>query len=281
MSEYSLTWLPDVLRAAGLKVAIAHDAWRTCGLRDVDQTYGVLCHYTATTGGRHLNMPTLRTLIEGRSDLRGPLAHLGLGRDGTYYVVAAGWCNHAGLGNWQGITHGNAHFIGIEAENTGGHDDPWPNVQLTAYYRGVAAILRKIGQNERFCAGHKEYALPKGRKSDPDFDMGAFRAEVARILDGTTPAPVLIPAAEPTAAPGQRFPRPTLYRGQRGTWVKDLQVKLGVAADGIFEVGTEAALRAFQRTHSLVPDGIAGPATWRVLDAATRMPNAAITPGWQ
>jgi len=281
MTEYSLTWLPDVLHAAGLKVALAHENWRTCGRRDVDHTYGVLCHHTATVGGRHLNMPTLRTLIEGRSDLPGPLAHLGLGRDGTYYVVAAGWCNHAGRGNWQGITEGNAHFIGIEAENTGGHDDfPWPPGQLAAYHRGVAAILRYIGQNARYCAGHKEYALPKGRKTDPDFDMGAFRAEVALILDDPAPAPVLVPAAEPTAAPGQRQPRPTLYRGQRGAWVQALQTHLGLAADGVFEARTEAALRVFQRAHGLVADGIAGPTTWRALDAAAQS-SVGTRPGWQ
>src|SRR5580700_4344959 len=49
----------------------------------------------------------------------GPLAQLGLGRDGTFYVVAAGRCNQAGQGSWQGVTTGNSSFIGIEAENTG------------------------------------------------------------------------------------------------------------------------------------------------------------------
>jgi len=34
-----------------------------------------------------------------------------------------------------------------------------------AYQRGVAAILTHIGQGPEFCAGHKEYALPPGRKS--------------------------------------------------------------------------------------------------------------------
>ncbi|MGI4873125.1 MAG: peptidoglycan recognition protein family protein [Janthinobacterium lividum] len=266
-AAYSLAWLPAVLKNAGLKVALA-PGWQTRGLGDVGPTYGVLCHHTATLA-RNQNMPTYGTLLHGRSDLRGPLAQLGLGRDGTYYVIAAGRCNHAGRGYWQGITEGNTHLIGIEAENTGGHNDfPWPAGQLNAYHRGVAAILRHLGRGAEFCAGHKEYALPKGRKTDPDFDMVAFRAAVTRLLDGTAPPPVLIPAEEPTAAPGLSARRPTLRRGASGNWVRQLQAKVGVEADGSFEAGTKAALRAFQRANSLVADDIAGPATWRALDAA-------------
>ena len=45
-------------------------------------------------------------------------------------------------------TSGNSSFIGIEAENTGLANDPWPAVQIHAYRRGVAAILKKIGQRD-------------------------------------------------------------------------------------------------------------------------------------
>src|SRR5262245_36671178 len=88
---FSLTWLPGVLKAAGLKVAVV-DGWESRGRDEMGQVVGVICHHTA--GPRLGNMPSLRTLIEGRPDLPGPLAQLGLGRDGTYYVVAAGRCNH-------------------------------------------------------------------------------------------------------------------------------------------------------------------------------------------
>ena len=30
--------------------------------------------------------------------------------------------------------------------------------------------------------GHKEYALPKGRKDDPNFDMVKFRADIAMLM---------------------------------------------------------------------------------------------------
>ena len=258
---YSLLWLPEVLINAGLKVAET-PGWQERGHGDMGTVLGVLCHHTATPG-KNGNMPTLNTLIKGRSDLAGPLAQLGLGRDGTFYTVAAGKCYHAGAGMWQGIVSGNTHFIGIEAENTGDHDDtPWPAVQVNAYQRGVAAILKYIGKGAEFCAGHKEYALPKGRKPDPDFDMNAFRVSVAGILAGTAPAPILIPAAEPV-----NQGRATLRRGLNNDpeLVKIVQTRLSLTADGIFGPDTEAALRAFQRAHNAVPDGIVGPKTWFLL----------------
>ncbi|MGH9892962.1 MAG: peptidoglycan recognition protein family protein [bacterium] len=263
---HSLTWLPAVLETAGLKVARV-EGWEGRGRGDVGQILGVMCHHTV--GPKNGNMPSLKTLIEGRSDLPGPLSQLGLGRDGTYYVIAAGRCNHAGKGSWKGLTNGNANFIGIEAENTGRPDDfPWPEVQMDAFRRGVAAILKHIGRTGDFCAGHKEYALPAGRKTDPDFNMHAFRLSVAAIMDGTALAPILIPAVEPPAQPGAASPgRPTLRRGATGELVKQVQQKSEVPiVDGIFGVKTEASVRVFQRDHGLVPDGIVGPKTWAGLD---------------
>jgi hypothetical protein len=140
---FSLTWLPKVLQDAGLKVALV-EGWETRGSGDMGEVRGVICHHTAGPAGNG-NMPSLKTIVNGRSDLPGPLAQLGLGRDGTFYVIAAGRCNHAGKGVWNGQTSGNTHFIGIEAENQGTHEDfPWPAIQLDAYQRGVAAIFKHL-----------------------------------------------------------------------------------------------------------------------------------------
>src|SRR5215210_8914862 len=137
---FSLTWLADVLVQAGLNVA-EEPGWKNRGRAEVGPIRGVMCHHTA--GGAQGNMPSLRIIRDGRPDLPGPLSQLGLGRDGTYYVIAAGRCNHAGKGIWKGLVNGNSNFIGIEAENTGSSNDfPWPAVQLDAYHRGVAAILK-------------------------------------------------------------------------------------------------------------------------------------------
>jgi len=270
--NYSLTWLPGVLQDAGLKVAQV-PGWEARGLGDTGQVRGVICH--ATIGAKVGNMPSLRTLIDGRpptshqAGLSGPLSQLGLGRDGTFYVVAAGRCHHAGAGQWQGVRNGNTNFIGIEAENSGA-GDAWPDVQMQAYRYGTAAILSHLGLSALWCAGHKEYALPLGRKSDPGFDMHEFRVAVEKVLAGAAPPLPLIPAIE-TPNGGSAPPRPTLLRGATGDLVKLVQQKLGVTADGDFGPATEAAVRTFQRNAKvlppLVPDGRVGPNTWRALDA--------------
>jgi hypothetical protein len=207
-------------------------------------------------------MPSLSIVTNGRPDLAGPLAQLCLGRDGTFFVVAAGRANHAGEGSWRGITTGNSSFVGIEAENTGAQGDPWPAVQIDAYRRGVAALLKRIDAGAEMCCGHKEFALPAGRKKDPTFDMDDFRKHVAAIIAGSAPPPTLIPAVD---AEG----RPTLRRGARGDLVRQIQKKLNVDVDGVFGSATEAALRQFQRAKGLVPDGIVGPQTWVALGSST------------
>ncbi|MGA9768673.1 MAG: N-acetylmuramoyl-L-alanine amidase [Blastocatellia bacterium] len=257
---FSLLWLPDVLEAAGLKVSTVR-GWETRGRGDVGRIFGVICHHTV--GPKTENMPSLRTLVNGRSDLPGPLAQLGLGRDGTFYVIAAGRCNHAGRGLWQGVATGNTNFIGIEGENPGTSADlPWPDIQMKAYHHGVAAILKHINRGVEFCAGHKEFALPKGRKPDPLFDMNEFRSNVASILSGTAPPLPRIPVVE-----SGNNGRPTLRRGATGDFVKQIQTRVNVTpVNGNFGPVTEAAVRAFQRDHGIVPDGIVGPKTWAVLD---------------
>jgi hypothetical protein len=261
--SFSLVWLYDVLKDAGLRVAPYDEGWKTRGnrSRDVGEIKGVICHHTGTDAPG--NMPTLKTLVHGRNDLSGPLAQLGLGRDGTYYLIAAGRCNHAGEGSWRGITTGNANFIGIEAENRGTEEDHWPEVQMDAYRRGVAAILSYLHLEPIMCCGHKEYA-PK-RKPDPLFDMVAFRKGVEDIMNAVAPKLEPIPAHEPPDAAGKGG-RPTLKRGSAGEWVEKLQEALDMVADGQFGPRTEAKLRDFQRSQGLVPDGIAGPRTWSALD---------------
>ncbi|GAB3924958.1 peptidoglycan recognition protein family protein [Mucilaginibacter myungsuensis] len=247
---YSLTWLADVLKNAGLKVSET-DGWKDRGHGPMGIIKGVLCHHTATPSKKG-NMPALKVLINGHGTLKGPLSQLGLGRDGTYHLIAAGKCYHAGKGAWQGITAGNTHFIGIEAENTGGPDDqPWPEVQLDAYQRGVAAILKHIGKGAECCIGHKEYALPKGRKTDPGFDMDEFRKKVNMIIN-----------------PPKPIPYATLRRGAKNdpALVKILQNKLGLKADADFGPKTETAVRAFQALKGIVADGVVGVQTWEMLE---------------
>lgn len=207
---FSLLWMPKVLTDAGLQVSEV-PGWQNRGHGDEGSVKGIICHHTC--GPLHGEMLDLNVIVDGRPDLGGPLAQLALGRTGIFHTVAAGKCWHAGRGAWQGITDGNSHFIGIEAENTGETKgpkaDPWPDVQMDAYKRGCAAILKHIGAPVTMCIGHKEWALPKGRKDDPSFDMVPFRADVARFMGGTiaakaTPA---VSAAPPATVPVKPAPR--------------------------------------------------------------------------
>ena len=61
----------------------------------------------------------------------------------------------------------------------------------------------------------------------------------------------------------------TIRKGDRGNDVAVLQKKLGVTADGVFGVKTEATLKEYQRTHGLSVDGICGPKTWTKLGYPT------------
>jgi peptidoglycan hydrolase-like protein with peptidoglycan-binding domain len=69
--------------------------------------------------------------------------------------------------------------------------------------------------------------------------------------------------------------QPILRRNARGDSVTNLQRLLADAGynpgplDGAFGGGTEAAVRVFQAAQGLDADGVVGPATWRLLEAAT------------
>lgn len=88
-------------------------------------------------------------------------------------------------------------------------------------------------------------------------------------LDGAKPGEL-----EGLELEGPGIYRPTLRRGASGNAVRELQRKLlavgslSGGVDGQFGSGTEAAVRAFQRSRGLSADGIVGPATWAALDAA-------------
>lgn len=61
----------------------------------------------------------------------------------------------------------------------------------------------------------------------------------------------------------------TLRIGNKGADVVLLQQKLGIKADGIFGVQTEAAVKKYQSEHGCTPDGIVGPHTWDALGVHT------------
>lgn len=177
-----LTQLADVARSAGLTV-VEVAGWKTrtsLAGEGMSSVQTITCHHTAN-GGASGNAPSLDVVKNGRPGLNGPLAHFLLAKDGTVYVVAAGHCNHAGVSLKTAYT--NSHAVGIEAEAKGvpGTDSDWPEVQMVAYYRLCAALRAEFGLAVADVRGHKETCSPVGRKSDPDFDMAAFRSQVGAV----------------------------------------------------------------------------------------------------
>jgi hypothetical protein len=173
-----LVQLAAVARRTGYPV-VEVEGWKTRGRPgDMGRIETVTCHHTGN-GNAPGNYPSLRVVRDGRPGLAGPLAHLGIGLDGTIYVIAAGKCNHAGRSKEDEYT--NPHAIGIEAEAVGtpGADGDWPPKQVEAYVRLCRALIEEFRLNVHDVLGHKETAAPAGRKSDPSFAMGAFRNKVA------------------------------------------------------------------------------------------------------
>lgn len=176
-----LTNLATVVRRSGLKV-VEVAGWKSRGHGPMGTVQTITCHHTATPRSfkRSQSYPTMGVVRDGRPGLPGPLAQLGLGRDGTVYVIAAGLSYHAGRSHKSSQT--NSHAIGIEAE---GAMEAWPSVQYQAYLRLVKALL--TAWPKAAVVGHKESAAPSGRKNDPSFSMSKFRSDLKKTSTGGKP----------------------------------------------------------------------------------------------
>lgn len=79
--------------------------------------------------------------------------------------------------------------------------------------------------------------------------------------------------ATPAAPAGSGNTYPTVRKGSKGEYVRELQTLLAAKGydlgkygiDGDFGSATLAAVKAFQADHGLTADGIAGPLTWAAL----------------
>lgn len=211
--------LANELRAHGLKV-VEVAGWQNRGYlgRDLIEMRGVVWHHTATNRNAFNgnNMPTLNMLTHGRSDVAGPLSQLGLGRDGTVYVCAAGLSNHAGAGFAFGIPRdmGNYYLLGVEMESSGIAPWDWTSEQLYWAPRLGAALeriyLQRLPEEQRLQIAHYEYSSQG--KIDPagwPGGMDGLRNSINSILAGSSaPAPKPQPAPTPAPTPAPA-PQPT------------------------------------------------------------------------
>lgn len=257
-----LTWLADAARRTGYPVTEV-GGWQTRGHGQMTTCAGVVGH--DTVGAPLGDMPSLNVLINGRSDLAGPLSHYGLGRTGRIWVIAAGCCYHAGVASWAGYHSLNDQFVGIEAESDGKGTD-WSAAQLDCYPKLVGSVLDWIQQPvDRYCS-HRSCALPAGRKIDPtgidDVWMRQHAASfMASLHHGPPPPPP--PPPGPTTLPALAY-------GQTSIAVSHLQRFMNhtfpsynsYQPTGYYGPATAAGILEFQRRVGIQGDGrTVGPQT--------------------
>lgn len=211
-----LTGLARVARLTGYPV-MEVPGWETRGHGPMGEVKTIVAHHTA--GPKTGNYPSIGTVRSGRPGLEGPLSQLGIGRDGTIYVIAAGLCYHAGPVLDPDFSNDNA--LGIEAENTGLGEE-WSRAQLDAYVKLCAALVREFGLEVTDVRGHKEICYPKGRKTDPYFaapslSMVQFRAHVKSGRYITPPKADPAPDVKPAGTVAKSYPAVALKPGPKAT----------------------------------------------------------------
>ena len=252
--------LERAVKNAGVKYKKV-SGWASRGHGTMGSIQSIIAHHTA--GPKRGNSPSLNVVAYGRPGLSGPLAQLFLARDGTVYLVAAGISYHAG--RVSSNRYANSHAIGIEAENTGlSNDSPWPSGQIDAYAKLCKALCKEFGLSTSRVRGHKEVAVPKGRKPDPSFNMTSFRKKVGGAKGGVSSGGGTSGGSSrtyKTVAYGK-----TLGKYDKGDPVKDWQdflVSQGhkLKVDGYFGNDTVKATKSYQKKAGVDADGMAGPDT--------------------
>lgn len=178
-----LTWLPDLLRDAGVRIHVLPGAsTRSTTRTGLARINGIVWHDTVTPPSWS-NQAVQRLLRDGHSGLRGPLSQVGLERDGLWVIVALGKCNHNGYGDW-----GN-DSIGVEMYNAGADvGERNPPDQVESGLVGTTAILRHLGYGPERVRGHKE--TDPRRKVDPHaLDMHGIRRQLHQRLAAPDPDP--------------------------------------------------------------------------------------------
>lgn len=156
----AITWLANRLRADGGLKVVEHSGWRTRARPGSFNPGGVLLHHTGATASNANPAPSLRTVINGRSDLPGPLCHVLVDYKGVCHVIAAGRANHAGQAKASGPVpggDGNALYVGIEIDYSG-YQNP-SNVQYANVVNVAAAVLSKFGKSARWSRCHLETSV--------------------------------------------------------------------------------------------------------------------------
>jgi hypothetical protein len=168
------TWLPGVLRAAGV-VVDETPGWTSRSHGSLPAQVKVVWHHDASPEGD--SPGTLNWMIDNWDNSS---ANIWVDRDGVWHLVGTGVSWHAG-DVLPGMP-GNFDSIGIETDHTVNED--WP-VEMASVRVGTAAIFEYQNVPAAWLHFHKTICDPPGRKVDPDgLDLGTERNNVAAIMSG-------------------------------------------------------------------------------------------------
>lgn len=147
----------------------------------------IVIHHTAGRGSaravaRYFQKPSSKTS-----------AHYIVGKDGTIVqsVKDADRAWHAGRPEFMGKKDVNSFSVGIELVNRGDGKDPYTDKQYRALGRLLAYLLDEYGVSRDRVVGHRDVALPKGRKVDPsdNFNYARMFQEAERARRDAPPRP--------------------------------------------------------------------------------------------
>jgi len=137
----------------------------------------IVLHHTASNNGA-------ADLAHMRNPKAEVSAHYMVDRDGKIYQLVndgkRAW--HAGPSQLHGKpTDVNARSIGIEIVNDGGGKTPYTDAQYKAITQLVGYLKQEYKVPMDNILGHKDVAVPKGRKSDPssNFDWTRVRKGIS------------------------------------------------------------------------------------------------------
>ena len=250
------------LEAAGIPVQeIA--GWEDRGRPYAFNPRGAVDHHTATRGYQY-DYPSLGIVRDGRSDLPGPLSNFGIGRiTGTVYVIAGGFCNHAGGGGWNGLRGNGSVWGASEAENDG-IGEPVSPEQMKARLHLHAALCRHTGYGPEMIACHREWS--DGGKIDPTGVDGDWLRDAVYNLLNATP--------EPEPEPDTEAPELFIFDYFEGDKHKGI-----LYSDGFYYWGVTGETLAFYNTGKVPHLGAKGEAfmadlTFREKRNAPKVENA-------
>lgn len=118
----------------------------------------------------HTVIPTLEDTVKHFLNPESKVsAHYVLGKDGRLVQMVResdrAW--HAGVSSWKGRENCNDFSIGIEIVNRGDGIDEFTEQQYTVLNELLDELVKRYHIADDMIVGHRDIALPPGRKVDP------------------------------------------------------------------------------------------------------------------